>query len=67
MIPVRNPWLALVGLISVGLVAVKLYGGDLTVWEGAVRVGTVTVALVLTERILLPLAKGLLGSAPHER
>ena len=64
---VRNPWLALVGLVTVGLVAVKLYTGDLTVWEGAMRVGTVTIALVVTERLLLPLAKGLMGSAQRER
>jgi hypothetical protein len=58
---VKNPWLALVGLVSVGLVAMKLFTGDLTVWEAAVRVGTVTAGLVLTERLLLPVAKGLLG------
>jgi len=64
---VHNPWLALVGLVSVGLVAMKLYTGDLSVWEAAVRVGTVTVALVVTERLLLPLAKGLMGSAQRDR
>jgi len=64
---VHNPWLALIGLICVGLVAMKLYTGDLTVWEAGVRVGTVTVALVLTERLLLPLARGLMGSDQRGR
>lgn len=59
---VRSPLLGLVGLIALGLVAVKLLQGDLTVTAAAYRIGILTVALVFTDRLLLPLAKDLARS-----
>lgn len=56
---VRSPLLGLLGLVAVGLVAVKLYQGDLTVTQAAVRLGILQVALLMTDKVLVPLARGL--------
>ena len=61
LLSVKSPALGLVGLIALGLVAVKLWSGDLTVTEGAVRIGVVTGALIIADRFLLPVAKTLIG------
>ena len=64
----RSPLLGLIGLIAVGLVAMKLFTGDLDITQAAVRVGVVAAVLLLTERLLLPIAKGLVmsGRRPEE-
>jgi hypothetical protein len=59
---VRSPLLGLLGLVAVGLVAVQLYQGDLTITQAAVRLGILQVALLLTDRLLVPLAHGLAHS-----
>ena len=59
---VKHPALGLVGLIAVGLVAVKLYQGDLSVTQAALRIAVVTGALLVTERFLLPIARTLVNS-----
>jgi hypothetical protein len=63
----RSPWLGLLGLVALGLVAMKLVQGDLTITQAAMRIGVVAVALVLTERLLLPVARSLVMSGrPRE-
>ena len=63
----RSPWLGLLGLIALGLVAMKLVQGDLTITQAAMRIGVVAVALVFTERLLLPVARSLVMSGrPRE-
>ena len=59
---VTSPLLGLVGLIALGLVAMKLLTGDLSVTQAAYRIGILTVFLVLTDRLLLPVAKQLAQS-----
>lgn len=61
-VAVRSPLLGLLGLVAVGLVAMKLVQGDLTVTQAAVRLGILQVALLLTDRLLVPLARGLAHS-----
>jgi hypothetical protein len=56
----RSPFLAFVGLLVLGMAAVELLQGNLTVTDAAVRVGVVTAALVGVDRLLLPLAGALL-------
>lgn len=63
---VRNPVLAFVGLLAVGLVASKLWTGDLGVTQAAVRVAVVTAGLVIAERFFLPLARSLVRSGQRE-
>ncbi len=64
----RSPLLGLVGLVALGLVAMKLFTGDLGITQAAVRVGAVAAVLLVTERLLLPLAKSLVmsGRRPEE-
>ena len=64
---VRNPVLAFLGLLAVGLVAAKLWTGDLGVTQAAARVGVVTAGLVVAERFFLPLARSLVQSGQRER
>ncbi len=52
--------LGLVGLIAVGLVAMQLIQGDLSVTDAATRVGIVAVVLTVVERVALPLARTLI-------
>ena len=59
---VRSPLLAVLGLVAVGLVAVKLVEGGLTVTQAAVRLAVLQVVLLLVDRVLLPLARGLAHS-----
>jgi hypothetical protein len=67
MSPVRQPVLALIGLLAVGLVAAKLWTGDLSVTQAAVRVAVLTAALVATERLLLPVARSLVSAGQRDR
>jgi hypothetical protein len=63
---VRHPALGLIGLIALGLVGTKLWSGDLTITEAAVRIAVVTGALIVTERFLLPVARSLIGAGSAE-
>lgn len=56
---VRSPLLAVLGLVAVGLVAVKLVEGGLTLPQAATRLVVLQVVLLLADRLLLPLARGL--------
>lgn len=63
----HTPLLGLLGLVALGLVAMKLVQGDLTITQAAARIGVVAVALLLTERLLLPVARSLVMSGrPRE-
>ena len=64
---VKTPFLAFIGLLGVGLVAAKLWTGDLSVAQGGIRIGVLTGALVVVERFLLPLAKGLVTTGHRVR
>lgn len=59
---VRSPLLAVLGLVALGLVAMKLVSGDLDITQAAVRVASLQVVLLLADRLLLPLARGLAHS-----
>jgi hypothetical protein len=56
----RTPFLGFLGLIAIGLVAMQLLQGDLTVTAAATRIAIVALALTLIERIALPLARTLI-------
>lgn len=58
----RTPFLGLLGLVAVGLVAVQLVQGSLSVTEAAVRVAVVAGVLALVERVALPLARALVST-----
>ena len=64
----QSPVLGVLGLVALGLVAMKLVQGDLDITQAATRIGVVAVALVLTERLLLPVARSLVmsGRPPQE-
>jgi hypothetical protein len=64
---VRTPALAMIGLLGIGLVATKLWTGDLGVAQAGLRVGVLTGALVVAERFFLPLAKGLVTTGQRDR
>lgn len=57
----RSRWLAVVGLVVVGVVALALLQSRLTVPEAAVRVGIALLALLVVDRVLLPFARALVG------
>lgn len=59
---VRSPLLAVLGLVAVGLVAVKLLEGGLTLTQAATRLVVLQLVLLLADRLLLPLARGLAHS-----
>jgi hypothetical protein len=64
---VKHPALGLVGLLGLGLVGAKLWTGDLGVAQAGVRIAVLTGALVVAERLLLPLAKSLVSAGQRER
>jgi len=64
---VKTPALALIGLMGLGLVAVKLWTGDLDVAQAGLRIAVLTGALVVAERFLLPLAKGIVSTGQRDR
>ena len=66
LLKVRSPVLAFVGLLVVGIVALQLVQGEITVTAAASRVLIVTVALAVAERFLLPLARTLVTTG-HRR
>ncbi len=57
----RSPTLALVGLLAVGIVAVALLRGELSLTEAAVRALVVFAVLKAVEWLVLPLARSLVG------
>lgn len=61
LLKVRSPLLAFVGLCVVGLVAMQLVQGAITVTAAAERVLVVAVALSLVDRWVLPVAKAMVG------
>lgn len=56
--------LGLLGLLVLAVVAVGLLRGGLTVVQAAGRVGVAAVVLLLADRLLLPLARTLVGDRP---
>ena len=58
---VRSPWLAGLGLVLVGVVALGLLRGSLSVTDAALRLGIGLALLVAVERLLLPLGVALVG------
>lgn len=58
---VRSPWLAVLGLLAVVVVALGLVRGTLGVGDAALRLGAAVLALVAVERLVLPLAALLVG------
>ncbi len=67
VVRLRTPTLGLLGLLAVGLVAMKLISGDLSVTQAAVRVGIVSTVLVVLERVGLPFARALVGAGARKR
>ena len=63
---VKTPFLAFIGLLGVGLVATKLWTGDLGAAQAGLRIAVLTGALVVVERFLLPLAKGLVTTGNRD-
>ena len=64
---VKHPGLALVGLVALGLVAMKLWSGDLSVSQAGVRIAVLTGVLATVERVLLPVARSLVSSGQRDR
>lgn len=62
----RTPFLGLLGLLAVGLVAVQLLQGALSVTDAAVRVAVVAGVLTLVERVVLPLARTLVQTGERQ-
>jgi hypothetical protein len=58
----RTPVLGFLGLVAVGLVAMQLLHGDLSITDAALRIGIVAAALTAVERVALPLARTLIGT-----
>ncbi len=59
---VQSPVLALVGLFAIGVVALDLLQGGLTVAQAGGRAAVVLGVLVVVDRLLLPLARMLVGA-----
>lgn len=57
----RSPWLAVLGLVAVVVVALGMIRGTLGVGDASLRLGVALLALVAVERIALPLAGLLVG------
>ncbi len=68
LLRVTSPVLAFVGLVVLGLVALQLVNGEITVTAAAMRVLIVTVCLALVDKVVLPLARTLIatGSRPTQ-
>lgn len=66
-ITVHSPWLGVLGLIAVGLVGLKLLQGDLSVTQAAMRLGVLQVVLLFTDRMLMPVARGLAHTGPRQQ
>ena len=59
---VQSPVLALVGLLALGVVALDLLQGGLTVAQAGTRAAVVLGVLVVVDRLVLPLARMLVGA-----
>jgi hypothetical protein len=68
LLRVKSPVLAFVGLVVVGLVALQLVQGQITVTAAATRVVIVTVCLAVVDMFVLPLARTLIsvGHRPQD-
>lgn len=62
----RSPWLAVLGLLAVVVVALGMLRGTLGVGDAALRLGVALLALVAVERIAVPLAGLLIGQRRTE-
>ena len=62
---VQSRGLALVGLLAVAVVALGLVQGELTVAQGAARIGLAVLVLVAVDRLVLPVARLLVGHPQH--
>ena len=58
---VQNRYLALVGLLGLGLIAVMMLRGELDLVAGGQRAGVLLGAVLLAERLVLPLCRALVG------
>lgn len=67
LLKVSSPLLAFVGLLVVGIVAMALVQGEITVTAAATRVAVVAVALSVADRYLLPLARTLVTTGQRPR
>ena len=57
----HSPVLGLLGLLALGAVAVQLLDGSLDVQAAASRIAVVLAVLLVVERVVLPLARALVG------
>lgn len=62
LMKVRSPVLAAVGLLVVGIVALQLVQGQVTLTTAATRVAIVALCLGLADRFLVPLARSLVAT-----
>lgn len=60
---VNNHYVALAGLVGLGLVALMMLRGQLDLVGGGKRAAAVLGAVLLVERVLLPLGRALVGPA----
>ena len=65
---VTSPWLGLVGLAGLAVIALALLHDELSLVEAATRAVLLTVGLAVVERLLLPLCRALVGGtrSPQE-
>lgn len=63
----KTPLLAFVGLVVVGLVALQLVQGEVSITSAATRVVIVTISLAAVEKLALPLARTLVTSGHRIR
>jgi hypothetical protein len=61
-----HPLLGAVGAIGVALVALGMLRGSLDLSAGAERVVVVLIAVLATDRILIPVAMMLVGAKPED-
>lgn len=57
----RNPLLAVLGLLAVGAVALQLVTGSITLGSAAVRVAVAVLVLAVVDRVGVPVARALVG------
>ena len=58
---VQNRYLALIGLLGLGLIALMMLRGELDLVAGGQRAGVLLGAVLLAERLVLPLCRALVG------
>ncbi|MCW2599363.1 MAG: hypothetical protein JWM02_1192 [Frankiales bacterium] len=58
----RTPFLGFLGLLAVGVVALQMFEGRLSVSDAAIRIGIVAAALTAVEKVAMPLARSLIAT-----